>query len=119
MRVRQSAVHYACSVFPFHHVPSRFACMLACGDRWVWLLGTNAYTMYVDDVCIIYSQGDIREEGKKGLKKPPLDSLVEGVAPKSCDPPDFYSMTEYLYKRVSDKLQIIKTTSNAIKNALF
>ena len=34
-KARLGAVQYASSVFPFHHTPSRFVCMIACGDRYV------------------------------------------------------------------------------------
>lgn len=32
--VRLAAAQCASVVFPFHHTPSRFVCMLASGDRW-------------------------------------------------------------------------------------
>lgn len=77
-RARLSAAHFATAVFPFNHVPSRFVCMIACGD----------------------SKEEVREEGKKGLKVP-----TEGESPQGAVPPEFTNMVQYFHKRASLSLQ--------------
>ena len=52
-------------------------------------------------VSVILSQGEIREEGKKGLKLPSPDSVLGSVDPSTCEPPGFCTMTKYLCSRVS------------------
>lgn len=70
---RLAAVQCASAVFAFAHVPSRFVCIVACGDV----------------------AEEVRYEGRKGLK-PPAENGVQTAAP-----PHFTEMILYLSKRVS------------------
>ncbi|GFR47108.1 hypothetical protein Agub_g8793, partial [Astrephomene gubernaculifera] len=54
--VRLAAVQWACRLFPFHHVPARWVCILAAGD----------------------SRHDVREEGANGLKPPAAAAAAAG-----------------------------------------
>lgn len=53
------------------------------------------YVIYI----IHCSKEEVREEGRKGLRKPsPDESMWEN---RSCDFPDFTDIVQYLHKRVS------------------
>lgn len=101
MGAKQAAVRYASSVFPFHHVPSRYVCMVACGDRYV---GVHYIETPCKEVCCCcycyYSKEEVREAGRKGLVQPGANNLM-GWDENSRELPDFCGMLEYFYKRVS------------------
>ena len=51
--------------------------------------------MYLDDS----RKEEVREEGKKGLRKPSPEE--EAWQSRSCDLPNFTDMVKYLHKRVN------------------
>ena len=67
--------------------------------RWVnfpmHIITVQLTVYYVDDS----SKEEVREEGKKGLRKPCSEEEV--WQNRSCDLPNFANMVKYLHKRVN------------------
>ena len=97
---RLTAAYYAGSIFPFHHTPSRFVCMIACGDRYVFACTHECQHVLLLLLFMWRSKGEVREEGRKGLVRPAEDNVMEWNE-KERQFPDFCSMLQYLCKRVS------------------
>ena len=70
------------------------------------------YNIYCDDS----SKEEVREEGKKGLRKPSPEE--EAWQNRSCDLPNFTDMVKYLHKRVSIISTIVDTTHICISRGI-
>ncbi|XP_066988430.1 proteasome adapter and scaffold protein ECM29 [Macrobrachium rosenbergii] len=70
-QLRRTAVHYAASVFPPDHVPSRFILMVATGD--------NQDDIRLESRRQLYKAAKEAKDGSKIFQTPPFSAVVEYV----------------------------------------